>query len=130
MTRLSDHATELAPIGYMDCCVAIMSDGAVLRNLGAGWQTWKRVKAGVPPTDFAAKALAAYEARPAEFHAYILALAATCDLAHRAQLASLVGLMPDDPDAAYDSALSAYMVALRDYTQRALAEIACRQHAK
>jgi hypothetical protein len=53
-----------------------MSDGSVLQNQGAGWKPWKRVKAGVDPIAFAAKMLAAYDALPAEFHAYIRALVA------------------------------------------------------
>jgi hypothetical protein len=78
-----------------------MSDGYVLRNQGAGWSTWKRLKAGADPVAFAAKVRAAYGARSAEFHAYIRALAAACDLAHRAQLNALVDQMPEDPDAVW-----------------------------
>jgi len=78
-----------------------MSDGAVLRNQGAGWKSWKRIKAGVDPVAYATKACASYDARPAEFHAYIRALVAACDLEHRAQLNALVDQMPDDPDAVW-----------------------------
>jgi hypothetical protein len=78
-----------------------MSDGAVLRNQGNGWKRWKRVKAGVDPVAFAAKMLATYDARPTEFHAYMKALAAACDLEHRAQLNALVDQMPEDPDAVW-----------------------------
>jgi hypothetical protein len=53
-----------------------MSDGSVLRNQGYGWKRWKRVKAGVDTIVYAAKLRAAYDARPAEFHAYIKALVA------------------------------------------------------
>ena len=101
MTRLNEHGTELGRLEFADCRIAIMSDGAVLRNDGAGWKAWKRVKAGVDPVAYAAKASAAYNARPAEFHAYIRALAATCDLEHRAQLNTLVDQMPGDPDAVW-----------------------------
>jgi hypothetical protein len=101
MTRLSEHGTELARTEYSDCRVAVMSDGSVLRNEGAGWKTWKRVKAAIDPVAFAAKMLAAYNARPDEFHAYIRALVAACDLEHRAQLNALVDQMPDDPDAVW-----------------------------
>jgi hypothetical protein len=76
-----------------------MSDGAVLRNQGTGWKPWKRVKGGVDPNAFAAKMRATYDARPSEFHAYIRALVAACDLAHRAQLNALVDQMLEDPDA-------------------------------
>jgi hypothetical protein len=44
---------------------------------------------------------ATYDARPAEFHAYIRALAVACDLEHRAQLNALVDQMPEDPDAVW-----------------------------
>jgi len=71
----------------------------VLRNQGVGWKAWKRVKAGVDPMAYAAKVSASYDARPAAFHAYIRALVAACDLAHRGQLHALVALMPEDPDA-------------------------------
>ena len=101
MTRLNQHGTELARTEYADCRVAVMSDGSVLRNQGAGWKRWKRVKAGVDPVAFAAKMRASYDARPAEFHAYIRALVAACDLAHRAQLNALVDQMPEDPDAVW-----------------------------
>ena len=94
MARLKAHGTELARMEDADSRIAIMSDCSILRNLGAGWQTWKRAKAGVVTTEFAAKALAAYQPRPAEFYAYIRALAAACDLAHRAQLDALVGRCP------------------------------------
>jgi hypothetical protein len=70
-----------------------MSDGAVLRNQGTGWKPWKRVKGGVDRNAFAAKMRATYDARPSEFHAYIRALVAACDLAHRAQLNALVWLI-------------------------------------
>ena len=99
MTRLNQHGTELARMEFADCRIAIMSDGSVLRNQGAGWKSWKRVKAGVDPVAYAAKASASYDARPAEFHAYIRPLVAACDLAHRAQLNALVDQMPEDPDA-------------------------------
>jgi len=91
----------LARMEFADCRIAIMSDGSVLRNQGAGWKSWKRVKAGVDPVAYAAKARAAYDARSAEFHAYIRALAAACDLEHRAQLNALVDQMPNDPDAVW-----------------------------
>ena len=101
MARLSDHGTRLASMEFSDCRIAIMSDGVVLRNQGAGWKAWKRVKAGVDPAAYAAKASVAYTARPAEVHGYIRALAAACDLAHRAQLNALVDQMPEDPDAVW-----------------------------
>jgi len=99
MTRLNQHGTELARMEFADCRIAIMSDGSVLRNQGAGWKAWKRVKAGADPVAYAARALSAYEARPAELHTYIKALAAACDLAHRGQLNALVTQLPEDPDA-------------------------------
>jgi hypothetical protein len=51
----------------MDSRIAIMSNGAVLRNEGSGWKAWKRVKVGVDPVAYAAKAGATYDARPAEY---------------------------------------------------------------
>jgi hypothetical protein len=101
MTRLNEHGTELARTEYSDCRVAVMSDGSVLRNQGDGWRTWKRLKASVDPAAFAAKMRASYDARPAEFHAYIKALVAACNLEHRAQLNALVDQMPEDPDAVW-----------------------------
>jgi hypothetical protein len=62
-----------------------MSDGAALRNQRTGWKFWKPVKDGVDPNAFAAKMRATYDARPSECHAYIRALVAACDLAHRAE---------------------------------------------
>jgi hypothetical protein len=81
--------------------VVVMSDGAVLQNQGPGWKPWKRLKAGVDPVAFAAKMRAAYDVRPAEFHAYIRALIAACDLEHRAQLDALVDQISEDPDAVW-----------------------------
>jgi hypothetical protein len=101
MTRLSEHGTELGRTEYPDCRLAVMSDGSLLVNRGDGWKRWKRVKAGVDPVAFAAKMHAAYGSRAAEFHAYIRALVAACDLAHRAQLNALVDQMPEDPDAVW-----------------------------
>src|ERR1017187_1582909 len=101
MARLNEHGTELARTEYSDCRVAVMSDGSVLRNQGSGWKRWKRVKAGFDPVAYAARMRAAYDALPAEFHAYIRALVAACDLAHRAQLNALVDQMPEDPDAVW-----------------------------
>jgi len=101
MVRLSDHGRELAGMEYADFRIAIMSHGPVLRNQGAGWKSWKRLKAGADSVAYAAKALAAYHARPADFHAYIRALVAACDLAHRGQLNALVDQMPNDPDAVW-----------------------------
>src|SRR5580700_2712590 len=101
MTRLSAHGTELARTEYSDSRLAVMSDGSVSRNQGAGWKGLERLKAGVDPVAYAAKMRAVYDARPAEFHAYIRALVATCDLAHRAQLNALVDQMPEDPDAVW-----------------------------
>src|SRR5262249_30288806 len=99
MARLGKHGTELARAEYADCRVVIMSDGHLMRNDGTGWHAWKRLKAGVDPVAYAARLRAAYDARPAEFHAYIRALVAACDLKHRARLNTLVGEMPEDPDA-------------------------------
>ncbi len=101
MTRLSAHGTELARAEYIDCRLAVMSDGHILRNQGAGWRTWKRLKAGFNPVAYAAKVRATYDARPAEGHAYIRALVEACDLAHRGQLNALVDQMPEDPDAVW-----------------------------
>lgn len=101
MARLNAHGTELARTEYSDCRVAVMSDGALMVNRGDGWMFWKRLKAGVDPVTFAAKVRAAYDARPAEFHAYIRSLVAACDLEHRAQLNALVVQMPEDPDAVW-----------------------------
>ncbi len=101
MTRLNQHGTELARMEYTDCRIAIMSDGAILRNDGTGWERWKHLKVGVEPAAYAAKAKAAYNSRNAEFHAYIRALAAACSLEHRAQLHALVDQMPEDPDAVW-----------------------------
>jgi hypothetical protein len=101
MARLNEHGTDLARTEYSDCRVAVMSDGSVLRNQGTGWKRWKRVKPGVDPVNYAAKMRAAYDVRPAEFHSYIRALAAACDLAHRGQLNALVEQMPEDPDAVW-----------------------------
>jgi hypothetical protein len=86
---------------YTDCRIAIMSDGAILRNLGAGWKTSKRVKAGVYPVACATTALAQYQARPAEFHGYIRTLTPACDVEHRAQIHALVDQMPEHPDAVW-----------------------------
>jgi hypothetical protein len=83
MARLKSHGTELGRLEYSDCRVAVMSDGSVLRNQGAGWKRWKRLKAGVDPIAYAAKVRASYDALPAEFHAYVRALAAACDLRAR-----------------------------------------------
>ena len=99
MVSLKMHGAELARMELSDCRVAIMSDGQVLRNEGTGWKRWKRMKAGVDPVAYAAAALAKYQARSAEFHAYIRALVNASDLAHRGQLHALVALMPEDPDA-------------------------------
>jgi hypothetical protein len=82
----------------MDCRVGLISDGSVLRNQGLGRKPWKRLKAGINPVAYADKALATYDARPAEFHAYIRALVVACDVAHRGQLNALVDQMPEDPD--------------------------------
>jgi len=101
MTRLNEHGTELARMEFADCRIAIMSDGQVLRSAGAGWKRWKHVKAGVDSVAYAAKVRAAYKARPAEFHAYIRALVAACDLEHRGQLNALVDQMPEDLDAVW-----------------------------
>jgi hypothetical protein len=101
MARLKTHGTELARTEYGDCCVAVMSDGSVLRNQGYGGRRWKRVKAGVEPAVYATHMRAVYDALPAEFHAYIRALVATCNLEHRGQLNALVDQMPEDPDAVW-----------------------------
>ena len=53
------------------------------------------------PDNYAAEPRASYDARPAEFHAYIRALVAACDLEHRGQLNALVDQMPEDPDAVW-----------------------------
>jgi LPS sulfotransferase NodH len=115
MTRLNEHGTELARTEYTDCRIAIMSDGSVLRNQGAGWKSWKRVKVGIDPIAFAAKMQASYDALPAEFHAYVRALVAACDLEHRAQLNALVDQMSEDPDVVWSGfADSAYGLDVED----------------
>jgi hypothetical protein len=101
MTRLREHGTELHRSEYPDCRLALMSDGSLLVNRGDGWTRWKRVKAGVDPVAYAAKVRAAYDGRPAEFHSYIRALVAACDLEHRPQLNALIDQMPEDPDAVW-----------------------------
>jgi hypothetical protein len=59
------------------------------------------MKAGVDPIACAAKMRTGDDALPTEFHAYIKALAAACDLANRGQLNTLVDQMPEDPDAVW-----------------------------
>lgn len=99
MARLRTHGEELDRREYADCRVAVMSDGYLMRNQGFGWEPWKRLKADVDAVAYAAKLRAAYNVRPAEFHSYIKALVAACDLEHRGTLNALVDQMPDDPDA-------------------------------
>lgn len=78
-----------------------MADGNILRNQGAGWKLWKRLKDGVNVLEYVSKQRAAYDARPAEFHVYIKSLMDATDMEHRAQLHMMVDLMPTDGDGVY-----------------------------
>lgn len=46
MAKLSAHGTNLQ-IEYLDCKIAICSDGNILRNSGPGWKLWRKLKPGV-----------------------------------------------------------------------------------
>lgn len=117
MARLSAHGTELDRREYGNCRVAVMSDGQIMRNTGAGWKLWKRLKPGVNPQEYAERKRREYLARPAEFHNLIAALIQATSLEHRAHLATLVDLMSTDGDGVYsefNDSVYGYQVDLED----------------
>ena len=98
MAKLSAHGTELARRETPTGRIAVMSDGQILRNQGAGWKLWKRLKPGVDPKAYADKFKAFTAAIPFEVQAYIDALQNAADLEHRWRLHTAITLMPQDPD--------------------------------
>jgi hypothetical protein len=98
MAKLRAHGTELARREIPTGRIVVMSDGNIMRNDGFGWKSWRKLKAGVDPQEYARKFNAQTEAIPPEVRAYIEALQDTCDLEHRARLHTAISLMPNDPD--------------------------------
>lgn len=69
MAKLSAHGTELLRVEHLNCRVAYMSDGKMLRDSGDGWKLWKKLKPGVDAREHAAKWRAFYEnVTPDRFH--------------------------------------------------------------
>jgi len=99
MATLRAHGNELARRETPTGRIVVMSDGNILRNqYGLGWKTWRKLKPGVDPTEYARKFDQRTQALPAEVRAYIQALEACCSLEHRWQLHSAIALMHNDPD--------------------------------
>lgn len=98
MAKLKAHGTELDRREYPRYRVAVMSDGNIMRDCGAGWKLWKRVQAGIDVQVYAINTRAKYDARPAIFHEYVKTLQDAVSLAFRSELHELVSLLPSDPD--------------------------------
>lgn len=53
MAKLSAHGHELLRIERLNCRIAHMSDGHILRDCGDGWKKYRRVKPGIDPVEHA-----------------------------------------------------------------------------
>lgn len=116
MAKLSAHGTELARRETPTVRIAVMSDGQIMRNYGQGWKLWRRVKAGVDITAYAAKFdQHTIEIMP-ELQRYVATLIDACDLEHRARLHTTISLMPSDPDGVWSELndYSGYTLDLND----------------
>jgi len=101
MATLQANGTVLDRFEYENCAIAVMSNGHILRNTGGGWKRHRRAKPGVTAEAIAQKRRASYDARRAAcpvWAQYIKLLCQLVSLPHRAELATLVDLMPGDPD--------------------------------
>jgi hypothetical protein len=99
MAKLSAHGRhELARFEYASKRIARMSDGVFLVDYGQGWKEYAKLKQGINPVESATVAKARYDARPAEFHAYIKALRDCVPLRYRGELHTCITMMPDDSD--------------------------------
>lgn len=98
MARLKAHGKELARRETPTGRIAVMSDGWLLRDQGAGWKQWKRLKAGVDAAAWAHGFALRTQAIHPLVRAYVKALMAATDVAHRGRLHMTIELMPEDPD--------------------------------
>lgn len=105
-TTLAAHGTVLLRLEYVMRHVAYMSDGKILRDGGDGWELWKKVKPGCNIEDNALKAKESYNNPCAEFAdraAWRKAMVENFDLELRQKVATVIELMPDDPDGVWSS---------------------------
>lgn len=98
MAKLSAHGVELERFEYATCRTAIMGDGQILRDGGSGWKLYKKLKAGVDPTEYAQRQRAKYDARPAVSLEFIRLMKDAAPLSLRWRLFAAIELMPNDPD--------------------------------
>ncbi len=127
MAKLSAHGTELARRETPTARIAVMSDGQIMRNWGAGWKLWKKLKPGVDAHEYARKFDERTKAILPQVQMYIDALIDACDLEHRGRLHTAISLMPQDPDGVWSefddgSGWSGYSIDLEDIIK------ACRMY--
>jgi hypothetical protein len=107
MAKLSAHGSKLFVADYAASKLAYMSDGAVLRNLGDGWKTYKRVKPGVDIEQHAKARRVAYaeflDACPS-WARFIKLMAGAAPHAKRHLLLVVIEMMPDDADGVWSHA--------------------------
>lgn len=106
MAKLSAHGTEIGRIHYTTQSVAYFDDGHILRNYGAGWKLYKRVKDGIAPAIAYANAKARHEALLAErpcLAAYARELRTIACASKRGRLHTAVSMMPGDPDGVWST---------------------------
>ena len=103
MAKLSAHGIELWREERMDGRKAYMADGKILRNTGSGWKLHGNWKPGVNVREAVERQKARYEAKPAEYHAYIAALKDAAPIDQRYNLHTAISLMPNDPDGVWSS---------------------------
>jgi hypothetical protein len=102
MANLSAHGTELDRFEYATCRVVVMSDGAILRDRGDGFRTYRKVNPKLTPRKSAVLRRLSYNARMAAcptWELYIMALRKEAGtLKNRGELHAIIQLMPHDPD--------------------------------
>lgn len=101
MAKLSAHGTIIGTVDYVTYQTRYMSDGAILRNQGAGWKLYRKVIPERTPAEALARTqakLAAYLAEHTAKARYFALLKESTGFRNRGSLSYVVASMPDDPD--------------------------------
>jgi hypothetical protein len=110
MAKLSAHGKEIGRIQYIGHDVAVMSDGYILKNFGAGWKIHGKLKAGLTPEMAYQKRLSALENQPFEYYAFREKLfALTRSLEKRAQIMTALQLLGNDADGVWSELTDSYL---------------------
>lgn len=101
MAVLSKHGTELYRVDRLTDRLSFRSDGQIMRDSGAGWKLWKRLKPGVNAVDYAERTRRSHEENDREYPDNAEFRETLCRMVVfkcRFHVLTAIQAMPDDPD--------------------------------